>query len=429
MSWRKLVWCVLMAGPAGFAIFSAAVHSQRPERPAPPVVGKPLQFQGSASCASAACHHGNGPPGTAGSEYTTWSLQDPHSGAWRVLLNEQSQQIAANLKLTVPPSKHELCLNCHVQPGIAALPRHNRFALQDGVSCESCHGPAEKWLDLHHRPEWKTANQHALGMHDTRQLETRAETCVQCHVGKPGMEVNHDLIAAGHPPLRFEFAAFQVNLPKHWQERGDNQREDFEARSWLIGQLVSARTAIECLAARAASTKPWPELADFDCFACHHDLKAASWRSTKLEPLDTVRRPGSPAVNKWYVAMLDKQGRIPPLEHELTALQSQMSRLTPDRGLVAKSARQLGQSLNASIAKMKNVALSSEELHTMQQNLMARTDGMKTWEEMVQIYLGLSALSSTKKNTDTDRLLKSLAARLGFPDGYNSPREFAPADR
>jgi hypothetical protein len=34
--------------------------------------------------------------------------------------------------------------------------------------------------------------------------------------GKPWRDVNHDLIAAGHPRLSFELSAFMATMPPHW---------------------------------------------------------------------------------------------------------------------------------------------------------------------------------------------------------------------
>src|SRR5438477_48 len=55
------------------------------------------ELQGVASCASAACHHGNGPKGAWRSEYTTWISYDPHANAYEVLYDEKSVQIIHNL--------------------------------------------------------------------------------------------------------------------------------------------------------------------------------------------------------------------------------------------------------------------------------------------------------------------------------------------
>src|SRR5262249_22663831 len=126
------------------------------DAPAPAVLPeeRSLAFQGVASCASTACHHAGGARGTARSEYTTWPTHDPHAGAYAILFDPPARQIVRNLEGAdaKPANANLLCLNCHVQPGLKALPedggRPTRFVLADGVGCESCHGAAEKWLTV-----------------------------------------------------------------------------------------------------------------------------------------------------------------------------------------------------------------------------------------------------------------------------------------
>src|SRR5262249_53689511 len=147
----------------------------------------------------------------------------------------------------------------------------------------SCHGPAEKWLTTHYLREWqqkKPEEKEALGLRPTKDLVVRAQVCVTCHVGGSGSEVNHDLIAAGHPRLRFEYGAYLANLPKHWDEKKDRKgRPDFDAQVWAVGQVVSMQASLQLLEHRAAAPKaPWPEFAEYDCFACHHDLADQKWR-------------------------------------------------------------------------------------------------------------------------------------------------------
>ena len=127
--------------------------------------------------------------------------------------------------------------------------------------------------------------------------------CAGCHVGSPAddehllRDVNHDLIAAGHPRLDFSFSAYLNLMPKHWPDgprRQDSRpahygfRPDSEthAETWAIGQAVTAQAALELLAYRAGSDEklangankehlapaPWPEFSEYDCYACHHQL-------------------------------------------------------------------------------------------------------------------------------------------------------------
>src|SRR5205823_3686488 len=116
---------------------------------------------------------------------------------------------------TTPAHEEQRCLSCHVAPDydVNKPPCDAPYFKTDGVSCESCHGPAQDWLARHHLDAWKNetrAEKNRLGMTDTQSLAGRAQLCARCHVGAAGMDVDHDLLAAGHPRLSFEFAAFHA---------------------------------------------------------------------------------------------------------------------------------------------------------------------------------------------------------------------------
>src|SRR5262249_50075785 len=150
-------------------------------------------FQGVASCASTACHHSTAAKGIGRNEYTIWTTQDPHARAYVILFEEPAQQIVKNLQgpMARPATENLLCLNCHVQPGLETLPaprnsleRSPGLVLADGVSCESCHGPAARWLKTHYLADWNqktAAEKAALGLRPTKDLVARAQICVTCH--------------------------------------------------------------------------------------------------------------------------------------------------------------------------------------------------------------------------------------------------------
>jgi hypothetical protein len=135
-------------------------------------------------------------------------------------------------------------------------------------------------------------------------LGERAMNCAGCHVGAPAdperglpvRDMNHDMIAAGHPRLNFDFAEYVRRLPKHWQEK-DRTTEPNAPRTinplkeWYVGRVAHAEAACRLLADRAGRSlagdreSPWPEFAEFNCAACHHHLSVddkkaphANWR-------------------------------------------------------------------------------------------------------------------------------------------------------
>ncbi len=212
-----------------------------------------------------------------------------------------------------------LCLSCHVRPDIEHSPQSPEYALEDGVGCESCHGAAQNWLALHTTAGWKglePQQKAQYGLVPLTDLVTRIERCTVCHVGTPEAEVNHDLIAAGHPRMNFEFASFHAIYPKHWDTRRDKAlHPDFEARAWLIGQVVSARSSLQLLAARARAAQPhsdgsrsapWPELSEYGCFACHQNLTGPGKPDETFARPENVK-PGLPPWNTWYLPMLQRR--------------------------------------------------------------------------------------------------------------------------
>jgi hypothetical protein len=409
-----------------------------------------LHLQGVGSCSAASCHGYNGPKGSKGSEYTTWVTHDPHSRAYTVLFEERSRLIEKNLhqleRLALArPEKDPLCLSCHVYPApdLETSPRHERFFEGDGVGCEACHGRAEKWLSTHYRVPKGT--RQLPGMIDTRDLRTRAEVCVRCHVGEREMDVNHDLIAAGHPRLRFEYGAYLANYHfRHWKERDDTARDaDHEARAWMIGQLVSARKALELLSYRAANArKPWPEFAEYNCAACHHNLTGKD----ENRPRGPGRLPvGALPWGTWYQPMVPILAAQLTPERELTVLKrlpELMSKRLPDRSTVVSAAQAGTRALEECLQAMLRTGVGKERLEALLAELArSRGNNLATWESATQLYLGIAALHQALSDLDaaygtrpgTREAVRGLGAELqnAFSEKrenlYSSPSRFDPA--
>src|SRR5262249_8604031 len=161
------------------------------------------------------------------------------------------------------------CLACHTTPRPVSEKGMPARMDAEGVDCEACHGNAARWLGAHTTIGWRDRTwqeKEALGLVNTKDLRHRAQVCVGCHVGSqsgdglPRREVTHDMIMAGHPDLKFEFYAFHDNMPHHWDEKGPNADGDFPARVWMVGQLITAKAAVDLLQARAQLPRParWP---------------------------------------------------------------------------------------------------------------------------------------------------------------------------
>jgi hypothetical protein len=154
--------------------------------------------------------------------------------------------------------------------------------LEDGVSCEGCHGAAEGYLKSHAITGATHAENVTHGLTDLSNLDTRATLCLSCHFGTEEKTVNHTLYGAGHPRLTFELDTFGVLQPKHWIVDGDYERRKgpyVPMRVWLVGQLHHAEAALDALTSPTRSKNgSLPELSLFDCFSCHHTLSEKQWR-------------------------------------------------------------------------------------------------------------------------------------------------------
>jgi hypothetical protein len=319
--------------------------------------GQPSKYIGPGSCAATSCHGSVKP--VAGSrilqnEYSTWIIKDKHSHAYQVLTGEVAERMARILKLGTKAEESPKCLACHaLNP--PAEQRGRPFEVSEGVSCENCHGPASGWLGPHTTRSWPHEKSVALGMHDTRDVIHRTEKCLECHLGTKNKFVDHEMIAAGHPDLYFELDSFSAVMPRHWKVPRESEPgkpvEDAAwvgVREWSTGQAVQLRAEMERLIWRAKNERfdkkdVWPEYSELSCVACHHSLGPAkdSWRQ---EHGYTGRRPGDPAWNSSRYAvfrLLAKQvdsANAQELDRQLAAVSDEMSKLNPDRNVVAAAA-------------------------------------------------------------------------------------------
>ncbi len=289
-------------------------------------------------------------------------LTDPHSKAFEFIdwsppddgtALSASQQLSQEIcrKLAIPDiHRAKQCLSCHANWIAAADQPPPIYEL--GVACESCHGPSAAWDGPHRNRAWRTRSveeKARLGMVDVRNPVRRAEQCFSCHIGnvREGKLVTHAMYAAGHPPLpSIEIESFARQMPRHWRylhEKVEDHRRKAEGESpdaapfeffaefvqqnhsyltaadraerkqlagrhrhgaaaVVLGGAVALREALELTGELASqgNDRAWPELAAFDCTACHHDLKQSVPPPTSQPRL----RPGRPMIHGWPNALV-----------------------------------------------------------------------------------------------------------------------------
>ena len=473
---RNAMSRIALWGGLGFAClvgWGASAHGQGPLGSGTSVGPRALSspgdhFRGAGSCSAVACHGGVSPSGHSSilkNEHTTWIADDPHALAYETLHGERSARIARKLAgrsgKVIPAHQDERCLACHSTPRPAAELRRTEWMNRDGVSCEACHGASEKWLGPHTTEGWSSLGaeikERDYGFRPTRDLARRAGLCAECHVGdrKGGAgaevaiikDVNHDLIAAGHPRLNFELAAYLDNLPPHWREKGRNAAPDFPALAWSVGQVATTKAGLELLRGRVGDARaPWPEFSEYGCFSCHHELADEPWRRNRAEGL-----AGSPHWGSWYLPMngalaqeeqsagRDPNGDWKAFETAIQQLLNEMSRPIPKSGKVREL---VGSALQPLDRRLDSVASRSFSAADAERVVNAFHDPrswskVESWDQAAQRYLGIVPFRQVwvalapDRRADQDALgreLDALRKRLMFGETLDSPqRGFAPA--
>lgn len=336
---------------------SAAAIAQAPGNRATGQPAEAGRYIGVASCVNSGCHGSTEP--LAGSrilhnEYYTWLNDDRHAQAYNILFNAQSARIAKNMRLGTSADKAKLCLDCHTS-NIPAAQVEGVIDREDGVQCEVCHGPASGWRAEHTEPGWTHEQSVDRGMIDLRHVPIRAHTCHRCHLGNADKEVDHELIASGHPILAFELDNFTESMPPHWT----GGRDSHGVRAWATGQVMKFRDSLANLS-RHARGDEWPEFSDMSCHNCHHALKGSQWRQDRGWP----DRAGLPTWSPQHWAMLRLiLGR---------ASASSRNELDP---LVAQLAR--------GVARMNDsagVAANADKARALVHDLVPRVDALR-WND------------------------------------------------
>jgi Cytochrome c554 and c-prime len=450
---------------------------------------------GEQRCASSGCH-GTAFDGTIRdwhSAYAAWLEEDPHQRAFVVLYSERAVEMYRNLhpesKLSSAPPPDipyeallgERCLGCHAtglagRDVVALAEGGDRPAFYlAGVACEACHGPASAWIHTHYLAGF---SRNTPGFHDTKAMNSRAEACVGCHVGPMMAEngraydVNHDLIAAGHPRLAFEFASYLANLPKHWDEAKEiashklpGEPSTFHIDAWAAGQEQLARQLVRQVehrltaAKRDSNTTPWPDFSNFDCYDCHHTIGSPGDKRTTSAQLAGRRNAPRPAIASLAMLKIMCDSSRPAANTGVLAAAGKIETLLQDswRVPVSKLEQPGAEDLAILTARGQTPIVSFGPQPRHQQlalRLVARMQPWKrarfpgnpqayrwdlTWDEALQLYLGTLALARDLE-WEQPGLLHSAIAPLGvsldrssfgrlgrLPTQYDSPTDFDPS--
>jgi len=130
-----------------------------------------FKYMGSKKCK--ACHS----MAKSGAQFKQWE-SSKHAKAYETLASAEAKKIAAE-KGIADPQKDGACLKCHVTAyGVDAAMLDKGYAVEEGVSCESCHGAGEGY--------WKKKDMEdiAKGTVDGATLgliKPSEANCIKCH--------------------------------------------------------------------------------------------------------------------------------------------------------------------------------------------------------------------------------------------------------
>jgi hypothetical protein len=102
----------------------------------------------------------------------------PHAGAYATLGTDAAKEAAAAAGIEGNPQEAAECLSCHVTAaGVDAAMLGKKYSVEDGVGCESCHGPGSEYKSMKVMKDRDAST--AAGL----VLPTE-ETCTGCHNDK-----------------------------------------------------------------------------------------------------------------------------------------------------------------------------------------------------------------------------------------------------
>ncbi len=397
------------------------------------------KYVGPGSCSAWACHGGIQPRDTTKvlqNEYSTWIVQDRHSRAYTVLTQPLAKRMAEILKIG-DPTKAQKCLVCHAL-SVPANERGTQFDIAEGVSCESCHGPASKWLGPHVQADAKHADMVKLGLVDNKDLAVRSDRCLTCHLGAPGLEVDHEMLAAGHPDLTFELDSFSSIEPPHWVEKAPDAKDPINdkllgVRIWSIGQATQLEQSLTRLS-RHARGPIWPEYTEMDCFTCHHSLTKPedSWRQAAGYG---TRRPGNPPYNpSRYVVFRHLARSADPatakeLETTMTEISALVAELQPDRTMLAAKCDRGAQLAGELARTMRDTTYDRAQTEQLMREIANDSEGISFEGErsaeqaamaLDSLYLSYANLGAP--NTELKGDIDQMYRLLDNPSAYSAPK-------
>jgi len=245
MAWTTLGRLVRGAGAAALAAAAATVFA------AGAWAGPdPARVIGPDECGE--CHK---------AEVNVWRKTHHYTTFQELPRKDKAREIADKMDIRRLKSE-SLCLNCHFTEKAEADGATDTIA---GIACESCHGAAKDWNDIHsdyggkdvkrdsetpeHRQQ-RIAQSRAAGMIQPSMLYDWAKNCYGCHTVPEEKLVN----VGGHPAgSKFELVTWSQGEIRHnvWYTEGkENPEAPVEQKRLMlvVGQMLDLEHALRGVA-------------------------------------------------------------------------------------------------------------------------------------------------------------------------------------
>ena len=433
-----------------------------------------------ASCYASLCHGGEGQSVHAlnadrpcsRNEAILWARFDPHVHAYECLKSSYSKQMIKKLRDPIPAEKNSRCLTCHAPQLISLVEggkgsgSHLQFAKTE---CLMCHGAQQEWIDGH--VDWhdltlskKKAKFAKFGMRMLSDSADRIQVCMECHVGAPAnkkskdpslhfrKDVDHDLIAAGHPRLDFYYQPFQEAITPHWNHEADTRKREDQIAVWAVSQWYGMKARVQLLHSRfeqSEELKTWPEFTEISCFACHKDLAQYAFQAENTNTLKTK----NPHQNKiwgnpyrFFFSQTVSHLIIPSIDSKVSVRIEQMNeRITkienafrihqlPDIALMEGELKEIvklfeDSTIDAEIRKFAKSSLSQSAIRNFLNSLEPKEETpIVDWHRMVATLILLKQVGIQYKEAVPDwneylRKVERLEAELDFIRDPKIPEE------
>ena len=140
------------------------------------------------------CHTG----AATGHQFSRWRMA-PHARAFATLATPEAKAIAELSGIPEEPQRARMCLGCHATAADAEAWEHTEtFHIEDGLQCESCHGPGSEYADK------EIMRDRAKAIASGLIIPDRTNACLVCHRAKG----SHTAVL-NRPPF---------DLEKAWQD-------------------------------------------------------------------------------------------------------------------------------------------------------------------------------------------------------------------